>query len=83
MGGNSVDRWHPDGDGNRYRISSLHYIQECLSLLKSSPLKATSAVMKTVNGEKVPVLRELEVSVRHNGQDLVLPLLVMMVMYQR
>ena len=48
-----------------------------MSLLKGRPLKATSAVLKTVTGEKVPVLGELEVSVQPNGQDLVLSLLVM------
>ena len=56
---------------------SITFKKVWISLLKSRPLKATSAVLKTVTGEKVPVLGELEVSVQHNGQDLVLPLLVM------
>ena len=47
-----------------------------MSLLEGRVLKSTSAVLKTVTGEKVSVLGELEVSVQHNDQDLVLLFLV-------
>ena len=40
------------------------------------PLKTTSKVLKTVTGENIPILGEVEVHVEHNRQNVNLPILV-------